>query len=339
MLPRPELIHQSISNTVSQENPPESGNGHIFGRLFFLDIFDRTDAPSVLDEGDATPYMLPSRPELVHQPTSSTPSKENPPESGNGDFSGRLPCLDVYDSTHTLSVPDEGGATSYLLNLSIHHTLGRLCFLDAQDNIHMYYHLSVPDTEAGSPLRSNDVRWLAIISVMLVWPWIFLAVIWGLGGLQMNNHLAKVVIDHPSSTSFFVTLLGNIVNIFVGFLFSIAVVRFAQEWVTNNDNVTVFDVSLISAFSNQNFPWSMEDLKYLFIRNRWFSVVWVGVCIIAFAFVPSGMTSLIAPVPFHRTMRLTGSELNISSTAADCHHWFLLHKNDECVQKVSMIQL
>jgi len=151
---------------------------------------------------------------------------------------------------------------------------------------------------------------------MWVWPWIFLAVFWGLEGIQVNNSVAKAVIDHPQTTNFFATLFSNIVSI----LFSSATIRFAQEWVANNDRVTVFDVSWISAFRRQNWTRGWKDRKYL--RNRRYFVVLVGACVSAFALVPPGTTSLITPVPFNRTVPLTGTELDFSSNAADCLNWF-----------------
>ena len=158
--------------------------------------------------------------------------------------------------------------------------------------------------------------------IMLVWPWIFFAIVWARRGLQMPDQVAKAVTDHPQATSFFVTLLGNIVSMIVSIFFSIAVVRFAREWVTNNDQVTVFDVSLISAFRYHNWPWSMKDHKYLLVRKRWLPVVLAGVCIAAFPLVPSGTTSLLAPDSFYRTVLLNGTELNFASNATDCVDWF-----------------
>jgi len=149
-----------------------------------------------------------------------------------------------------------------------------------------------------------------------------LATIWALGGVQMSDHVAMVVKNHPQKIGFFITLLGNIVSIIVSTIFSTAVLRFSQEWATNNDHVTVFDVSLISAFRNQSWPWGIEDHKYLLVRNRWLFVVLSGACIAAFALVPSGTTSLITPVSFNRTWRLKGTELDFSSNAVDCVSWF-----------------
>jgi hypothetical protein len=170
--------------------------------------------------------------------------------------------------------------------------------------------------------RTNDVCSPTGIFVMLLWPWIFLATIGALGGVQMSDHVAKVVKNHPQRVSFFITLLGNIISIIISIIFSTAVLRFSQEWAINNDHVTVFDISLISAFRNQNWPWGIKDHKYLLIRKRWLPVVLAGACIAAFALVPSGTTSLITPVSFNRTWPLTGTELDFSSNAADCLSWF-----------------
>ena len=184
----------------------------------------------------------------------------------------------------------------------------------------MRYHLLVPDTGGVITYRSraNDVCFLAGIFVMLLWPWIFLAIIWARGGVQTDDHVAKFVRNNPQRTSFFITLFGNIVGIIVSIIFSTSVVRFSQEWATNNDHVTVFDISLISAFKNQSWPWGMKDHKYLVVRNRWLPVMLAGVCIAAFALVPSGTTSLITPVSFKRTWPLIGTELDFSSNGADC---------------------
>jgi len=160
---------------------------------------------------------------------------------------------------------------------------------------------------------------------MLAWPWIFLGVVWGRNGVEMNNHVAKVVTNHPHGTSFFVTLVGNIVNLIVSVLFSFSIIRFAQEKVTSDADITVFDVSLLSALKHQQWPWGFQDLGYLFDRTRWLAAALVGGCIAAFAFVPGSTTSLLSPAPFNRTSLLTGTELNFSPTAADCLAWFAAH--------------
>ena len=168
----------------------------------------------------------------------------------------------------------------------------------------------------------HDLILLAGLFVMLVWPWIFLGVVWGLNGVQMNNHVAKVVMDNPQGTSFFVTLLGNIVNMIVSIHFSFAIIRFAQEKVMSKEGVTVFDVSLLLALRHQHWPWGVKGLSYPFDRTKWLPAVLVAACISAFTFVPSSTTSLLTPGPFNRTAPLTGTELDFSSSAADCLEWF-----------------
>jgi hypothetical protein len=152
----------------------------------------------------------------------------------------------------------------------------------------------------------------------------------------MNNRAAKVVTDHPHATSFFVTLIGNIVNLTVSVLFSFAVIRFAQEKVMSDTHITVFDVSLLSALRHQTWPWGFKDLGYLFDRTRWLAAVLVGGCIAAFTFVPGSTTSLLNPAPYNRTERLTGTELNFASTAPDCLGWLNAHNiSNNCDWQVS----
>ena len=184
----------------------------------------------------------------------------------------------------------------------------------------MPYYWLVPDTEVGTNFRTrvNDVCLLAGMLIMILWPWIFLSIIWARSGIPMGEHLAMVVKKHPQRTSFVITLFANIISIIISILFSAAILRFSQAWPMNNGHVTVFDISLISAFRNQSWPWEMKDHKYLLIRKRWFPVVLAGVCLAAFAVVPSGTTSLITPVSFQKTWNLTGTELDLSSHLDNC---------------------
>jgi hypothetical protein len=174
--------------------------------------------------------------------------------------------------------------------------------------------------------KANDACFQATTLVMLLWPWIFLLIIWVWpgGGVQMSDHFAKVVENNPQRISFFITLFGNIVSTIIGIIFSTVVVRFSQEWATNNDNVTVFDVSLISAFRNRKWPWGLKDHKYLLVRNRWLPVVLAAACIAAFALVPAGTMSLITPVSFNQTSILIGTEVDFSSNNTGCVDWLTI---------------
>jgi len=176
-----------------------------------------------------------------------------------------------------------------------------------------------------------DLTLLSCILVMLLWPWILLGNVYTKNGIQMNNHLAKVIITHPHSTNFVVTLIANVVCLIIDILFSFAVIRLAQEWIANNDNITVFDVSVISGLRHQTLPWNIKEIKQLLVGTRVVPVSLVGICIGAFAFIPSGVTSLLTPVPFEKNATLQGVELDFSTSAADCLDWLeKLHDKLDC---------
>jgi len=169
---------------------------------------------------------------------------------------------------------------------------------------------------------------------MLLWPWVFFGAVYAAKGIQMNNHLAKVVTDHPHSTTFFATLIANVVCLLINVLFSFAVIRFSQEWIATHEIVTVFDVELIMALRHQTWPWSLKDIKKLIIRNRVLPVVLAATCIGTYTFIPSGLTSLITPVPFHKNATLQGVELDLSSSK--CFDWLEAHNiHNNCDWQVS----
>jgi len=186
------------------------------------------------------------------------------------------------------------------------------------------YRLS-PDREAGRKTANRRLRYdltlLSCIFIMLWWPWIFLGTVYANNGIQMNKHLAKFVKAHPHSTNFAVTLIANVVCLIINTIFSFAVIRFAQEWIASHEDITVFDVSVISAFRHQTLPWNLKDTKQLLVVNRVVPASLVGICIAAFALVPSGVTSLINPVKFQKTVGFNVAELDFSTTAADCLDW------------------
>ena len=170
---------------------------------------------------------------------------------------------------------------------------------------------------------------------MLVWPWIFWGVVWSQHGIQMNRHVAKVVMDNPHGTTFFTTLLGNIAAVIVSTLFSFAIIRFSQEWAERK-GVTVFDVSMLSALRYQRWPWRMKDLNGPFVRTRWLRMVLIVGCIAAFAFVPSSVTSLITPASFNRRALLNGTEFDFSSIDPDCFGLFTVNPiHNNCDWQVS----
>jgi hypothetical protein len=104
------------------------------------------------------------------------------------------------------------------------------------------------------------------------WPWIFWGVVWSQHGIQMNEHVAKVVMDNHQGATFFMTLLGSIASVIVSTLFSSAIIRFSQE-LLKRKGVTGFDVSMLLAFRYQRWPWGMKDLHRSFVRTRWLHMI------------------------------------------------------------------
>lgn len=125
-----------------------------------------------------------------------------------------------------------------------------------------------PKSNSGPSIR--DILSFIGIAIMLVWPWIFFGVVWANGGVQMNNHLAKVVRNHPQATTHFITFICSIISLIIGELFSLAIIRFAQELVTYRKPTRPFHLTVLLAFRHQTWPWgkSMKDAKYLMTNDR-----------------------------------------------------------------------
>jgi len=151
----------------------------------------------------------------------------------------------------------------------------------------------------------------------------------------MNDYLAKSVMEHPHSTNFVVTLIANLVCLLTSYLFSCAVIRFAQEWIAKSEIITVFDVSFISGLGHQALPWNFKEIKQLLVGKRAKHVSLVGICLSAFALIPSGVTSLITPVPFKKNAAFQVNEIDFSSNDPDCLDWLDKIQEPNCTSGVS----
>ena len=183
-----------------------------------------------------------------------------------------------------------------------------------------------------------DILLLLGISIMLIWPWMFFGIVWAKKGLQMNNHVAQLVKEHPHATTYFITLICSIISMIVTAFFSLAIIRFAQELVTYRTPTRPFHLSVLLAFRHQTWPWgkSLRDVKYLMNKDRWWLAALVVVCVVTFPQLVSSTTSLLTPGPFNRTAILTGTELNFSSTEPDCLAWFKAKpRSNDCDWQVS----
>ena len=175
----------------------------------------------------------------------------------------------------------------------------------------------------GSGPSIQDLLALAAIIIMLAWPWAFFGAVWIRGGVQLSNHMAKVVTNNPQATIYFVTLICSIISMITSTLFSLAIIRFAQELVTYHKPTQPFHLTVLLGFRHQNWPWGkgFDGNKHLIHRNRWWPAALLIVCILTFPHLISSTASLLAPITFNRTADLTGTEVDFSG-GPDCQAWF-----------------
>ena len=179
----------------------------------------------------------------------------------------------------------------------------------------------VPQTEAVTvPWYEQNhnktfIIYLLITTIMTIWPWIFFGAVFGLGGIAMQHHVARVANNHPQDVSFFVTSISNIFSFIITYLFSKAAASVAQKWVVHK-NVDITRISFLTALKNQAFP------TYLYQQGRYRPLAIVVLYMVIFIFVTPGITALLLPVPFIRHVSLSGTELDFASTDTNCINWF-----------------
>ena len=175
------------------------------------------------------------------------------------------------------------------------------------------------------------IIYLLITTIMMIWPWILFGAFFGLGGVAMQYHAARVANDHPQDVTFFVTSISNVISLINAFLFSKGAASVAQKWVVHKDaNIT--SISFLTALKNRAFP------VYLYQQGRYRPLAIVVLYMVIFIFVTPGMTALLLPVPFIRKASLSGTELNFASNDTGCNNWF--NNNtipDTCTWAVSAI--
>lgn len=162
---------------------------------------------------------------------------------------------------------------------------------------------------------------------MLLWPWLFFGIVWAKKGIQMNNDLAPVVANNPHATTYIITFICTLISTIVGTIFSLAIIRLAQEWVTHYQPTVPFHVTALLALRHQSFPWKdfKKDGKGLLTKKKWWPAALVILCVLTFPHLVSTTTSLLTPIPFNQMASLTGYELDFLSTDPDCLDWFAGH--------------
>jgi Na+/H+-dicarboxylate symporter len=155
-------------------------------------------------------------------------------------------------------------------------------------------------------------RYLFLTIVMIIWPWIFFGVVWGVGGIQLHNSRAE---DNPKDTLYFATAISNIIGLITAYLFSKAVASLAQKRVVHK-SMAIAEVSFFTALKNRVPSFS------LFRRGRRRFLLMVVLYLIIFALITPGLTALLTPIHFTRKIQILGKELDFASNDTDCINWF-----------------
>ena len=132
----------------------------------------------------------------------------------------------------------------------------------------------------GSGPSFLDILLLEGIIIMLIWPWIFFGVVRYKDGIKFSNNLSTVVTTNPHATTYFITLICSIISMSVGYLFSGAIIRFAQEWITDK-KTRPFHLQVLLALRHQGWPWG-KSLKYLVRKDTWWPAALVVLCVLTF---------------------------------------------------------
>ena len=173
---------------------------------------------------------------------------------------------------------------------------------------------------------------------ILWWPWIILGYVWRLGGVPASTSIVTWATTQPRSVTYVSTLFGTLFSALAALFFSTAIIRFSQKWFGQREEVDMFHVSFFMTLRYQFFPWGWQDWSAL--KNRWYLFIVVAVCILAFGFIPSGISALLAPTPFQRTALLMGTELDFASSDPACLSWIRDHSpiRDRCMTFVSQLR-
>ena len=160
---------------------------------------------------------------------------------------------------------------------------------------------------------------LFIVFNLLAWPWICLGYVWDRDGVLASPRVASWAATRPRSVTYVATLIGTAFSALTAWFFSNAIIRISQKWLSRNEEVDIFYVSFLVTLRYKFFPWGLKDLSEY--RRRWHLLVVVAACILAFGFIPPGISALVSPNPYNKFVHLTGSELDFASSDPACSAW------------------
>jgi hypothetical protein len=155
--------------------------------------------------------------------------------------------------------------------------------------------------------------YLIFTVIMTIWPWIFFVVVYGLHGINIDS---SVVEGNPRDTLYFVTAISGIIGLITAHLFSKGVASLARKRVVYKDTA-ISDVSFFTALRNR------APTRSLFRQGRPHRVIVVIFFLVIFALITPGLTALLTPVYFIRSVPLRGHELDFGSEDSECVNWFI----------------
>ena len=162
-----------------------------------------------------------------------------------------------------------------------------------------------------------DMLFLSAILIMLIWPWLFFGVVWAKSGIEITPNVAALIRQNPHTITYFITFISSLNTIIITFLYSVAIVRFSQEWATHAGTPRPLHIRTLLALRHQRWRADGKGAK-----NGWGFAVLVFICFAMFPNLTSSASTLITPAPFNRASNLTRREVDYSSTAPECVEWF-----------------
>lgn len=166
--------------------------------------------------------------------------------------------------------------------------------------------------------------------IMLVWPYIFIAVVWSRhrqGGLQAQDSLARLMQNQPRNVNFLFTTIVVIVSTIITYLFITASMCLYRDWFQPARKPTV--LPLVHHYLRRD-PDDWPVLQLFRIVDHYNKTGWcvIGMMVIYWAIftaISPGLNALLIPHSFFQTSPLQGYELDFSSTNTSCVEWIDNH--------------
>ena len=160
---------------------------------------------------------------------------------------------------------------------------------------------------------------MTITFMMLAVPLFVVGLVCIRRGVAASPYTSALILKNPQTVNFVTTQLGTLFGAITAFMFSTALVLFAQKWIANRTRVNMHHIAFFSDLRHQRFPGSFTNWSN--VVKRWYLVIIVAVYVVTFNFVPSGISALLVPIPLNQTVPLIGKELDFASSVPDCVSW------------------